>query len=233
LIKSSTRERWTESFADLRDGFDGFFSRMIGKRDWWPNSERGTGPALIRVRAVGDEQRAIRDEEWLDATYTALKRWQAFRGPKGGVSEERFRTSIARAGPHLARIRGTQIDGIESSQLPELFELFQSLEALKPSRAKWVSISKTLYHLLPELVMPMDKIITARFLGWSSLPQGLDEELLVTLYEHLSSVAHSVGGSRLDELGLDPTIEDPAQREAMRLGRARVIDFAMAGKLGM
>ena len=233
MIDPRTREHWAEAFADLGARFDEYFAPMAGRRGWWPDPERGTGPALARARSLADPRRAVDDDAWLSETYAALRKWQAFRGPAGGVSERRFRRSIARTEPHLPRLRGVRIDEIEPSELPRLFELFRSLEDLKPSRAKWVSISKTLYHLLPELVTPMDKVITARFLGGSTLPTGLDEDFFVTLYGHLSEVARSVGGSRLDELGLDPTIEDPARRHAMRIGRARVIDFAMAGKLGI
>ena len=233
MIDPRTREHWAASFADLGARFDEYFAPMAGRRGWWPDPERGTGPALARARSLADPRRAVDDDAWLSETYAALRKWQAFRGPAGGVSEQRFRRSIARTEPHLPRLRGVRIDEIEPSELPRLFELFRSLEDLKPSRAKWVSISKTLYHLLPELVIPMDNVITAGFLGRSTLPEGLDEEFLVGFYEGVTAAARTVGGEHLDELGKDSAIEDPALRNAIRLGRARVIDLAMAGKLGL
>ena len=59
------------------------------------------------------------------------------------------------------------------------------------------------------------------------------EEFLVGFYEGVTAAARTVGGEHLDELGKDSAIEDPALRNAIRLGRARVIDLAMAGKLGL
>jgi hypothetical protein len=146
MIKLSTQERRTASFADLADRFEEYFSPMVGRRGWWPSSDGGTGLALMRLRLLGDERRAIQDETWLNATYAAHKRWQAFRGPKGGVSEARFRTSIAHLKPHLARFRGVAIDDIGPSQLLELLALFRSLEVTiseKPHPRRSTTMSQT------------------------------------------------------------------------------------------
>lgn len=94
------------------------------------------------------------------------------------------------------------------------------------------SSRRLIRHLLPDLVLPMDNKFTAPFLGLRSLPQGIDRGWLFPSYGIFGSLAERVGRERLERLARsNPYLSSDAEREAVRLGLARVVDFAMAGSL--
>ena len=60
---------------------------------------------------------------------------------------------------------------------------------IKPTARKWVVVSKTLHHLLPDLVVPMDNLMTAPFLGMSALPATFDGSFLEVAYSAFTDLA--------------------------------------------
>src|SRR5439155_8374101 len=100
-----------------------------------------------------------------------------------------------------------------------LLSLFGQLEDVKPTRTKWTAVSKTMYLLLPDLVVPMDRS-TWRFLG-RVVPSGLHEEDFGLAYATFSAIARDadMGTTLLAELA------QPSP-DTVRLGLARVVDFA-------
>ena len=219
-------ERRRRDFEDLATHFDEHFSRLLAAPDWWPGPASKTGQALARVRTLGAASRAVDDEAWLSAAYGALLRWQAFRGVRGGIPEDRFRAGMEGLGDLVAPVESRTISTIPRAGIAQLFDLFAAVAPLKPTRSKWVVASKTLYHLLPDLVVPMDRLVTARFLRLSALPEGLDQRFFREFYEDVARVARSVGGAHLEVLSrANPHASD----DRIRIGQARVIDFAMAG----
>jgi hypothetical protein len=213
-------------FDDLAARFDEHFSRVLADADWWPSARSKTGQALARVRELGAASRAVTDDAWLSAAYGALRRWQAFRGVRGGVPEARFRSVVAGLGDIVAPVESWTISNISGDGIARLYELFVAVAPIKPTMAKWVVTSKTLYHLLPELVTPMDGMVTAHFLRRSSLPLGLDRAFFLRFFGDVADVARSIGGIHLETLSrADPF----ASGDRVRIGQARVLDFAMAG----
>ena len=210
---------------DLAVRFDEYFGRLLTDAGWWPSAASTTGRALARVREIG-AARAVTDDTWLTTAYGALRRWQAFRGVRGGVPEARFRAVVEGLGELVAPVETSTISSVTGEGIGQLYALFEALAPVKPTSSKWVVTSKTLYHLLPELVVPMDRMVTARFLRLSSLPAGLDRRFFVRFYRDVTDVARSLGDERLESLSrADPF----ATGDEIRIGQARVIDFAMAG----
>jgi hypothetical protein len=110
-----------------------------------------------------------------------------------------------------------------------LVRLFEGLEGVKSSAAQVVFASKTLHHLLPELIVPFDNQITCGFFGWRMLPNRASAEWLCGIYSILGDVASEVGPKTLDALGEPYWPLDPAVSRAFRIGRARVVDLGMEG----
>jgi hypothetical protein len=66
------------------------------------------------------------------------------------------------------------------------------------NRARIVAGTKTLHHLLPDLVPPMDRAWTGAFFGWTVLdPQNHQSEILLEAFGALAGVASAVKPSRL------------------------------------
>jgi hypothetical protein len=193
-------DRRRRDFDELAARFDEHLSRLLAEPAWWPSPASKTGQALARVRTLGAASRAVDDEAWLSAAYGALQRWQAFRGVRGGIPEGRFREGMEGLGALVVPVESWTISTIPREGIAQLFDLFAAVAPIKPTRSKWVVTSKTLYHLLPDLVVPMDRMVTARFLNLSSLPEGLDRRFFLEFYEDASRVARSVGGTHLEVL---------------------------------
>ena len=225
---SHEEDRRRRDFDDLTRRFDDHFARLLAHADWWPGAASKTGQALARVRELGAASRAVTDEAWLSAAYGSLQRWQAFRGVRGGVPEAQFRAVVGGLEDLVASVEPWTISNVTGDGTARLYELFVAVAQIKPSASKWVASSKTLYHLLPELVVPMDGVITAGFLRRSSLPAGLERPFFVRFYEDVSGVARTLGADRLEALSRANPF---APGDSIRIGQARVIDFAMAGAL--
>jgi hypothetical protein len=79
--------------------------------------------------------------------------------------------------------------------------LLDALDGIKTSEAQIVAISKTLYHLLPELIVPFDGQVTCGFFDWPSLPKRPHRDWLSEVYSLLGELAGGVGARELDRLG--------------------------------
>lgn len=203
---------------------------MTALPDWWP------GPAQVEcarlVREAGDPAVALRTDDYVSALIRSLAGWRAFRGTS--IDEERVGACLRGVAPMLGRWRGTTILSLRSDDYGDLFELFHALRDLKRTQRKWVVTSKTLHHLLPDLVVPMDNQITAPFLGRSSLPADFDAGFLAEACDAFTRVArdpgYGIGGRRIRDAAREVPWPCPgAARRDCRVGAARVVDFAIAG----
>ncbi|HXJ65295.1 MAG TPA: hypothetical protein VNN79_16190 [Actinomycetota bacterium] len=180
-------------------------------------------------RRAGPERIAA-DRELRGWLYRALGEWGALRG--GEIDPRRFARKLTAPAfvQALGEARDLRISRFDPNRHGEvLVRLFEGLDGIKSSEAQLVATSKALYHLLPELVVPFDGVITCGFFGWNTLPQRIHAEWLIGVYTLLAGVASKVGSRELDRLGTPSWPLDPAVAGALRLGQARVIDFGLEG----
>ena len=175
---------------------------------------------------------ALASEPFVDALCSSLKRWRAFRG----VPFDRGRVlgALHAAAPLLGRWEGVSILRLPASSVEDLFEIFEAVRDIKPTERKWVVTSKTLYHLLPDLIVPMDNLMTAPFLGISSLPATFEASFLVEAYSAFTDLAtnraHGIGAGRVRAAAREvPYPVAGYAKGDCRIGHARVIDLAIAG----
>jgi hypothetical protein len=184
---------------------------------------------LLRAREVGPKA-AVSDPVLRGWLFAALGEWGARRG--GEIDQRRFARKLTAPGfvEALGEAQEFQLARFDPKRHGDvLVRLFDGLDGIKSSEAQLVAISKGLYHLLPELVVPFDGVITCGFFAWNALPTRVHGEWLTDVYEVLAGVASKVGPRRLDRLGTPTWPLDPAIGAALRLGQARVIDFGLEG----
>lgn len=213
----------------LAANFEAAFAPLREDRGWWPNTKRRSTWVLVRVRELGPVA-VVHDREARSWLYGALGEWGARRG--GEIEPRRFaRMLTAPAFVEALReaqdLRLARFDPNRHGEV--LVRLFEGLDGIKSSEAQLVAISKGLYHLLPELVVPLDGVITCGFFGWNALPTGVHGGWLTDVYDVLAGVASKVGPRLLDRLGTPTWPLDPAIGAALRLGQARVVDFGLEG----
>jgi hypothetical protein len=186
--------------AVLARNFESAFAPMRRNRAWWPSTEKHSAWAIIRVREVGPD-RAVDSATFRARLLGALGEWGAFRG--GSVSSQRLARHLTSSASvealrEACRLSLDEFDVARHGDL--LVRLFQGLEGVKSSEAQLVFVSKTLHHLLPELIVPFDNRITCGFFGWSTLPKKASAEWLCSIYSILGDVASEVGPDTLDAL---------------------------------
>jgi hypothetical protein len=87
------------------------------------------------------------------------------------------------------------------------------------NEAKLVSGSKALHHLLPELVVPIDRAYTQRFFGWQNpVFQYRQRQCFREAFSAFAEIARSVGPENFVGTG-------------WRSSRTKIIDNALIGML--
>jgi hypothetical protein len=216
--------------AAVARSFSRSWDLLLGRRGWWPDERQVECARLLRE--AGSGAGAITSEEFVVALGASLRSWRAFRGVR--FEHERVVRSLQMVAPMLGRWEGTSILTLRRDRVADLFELFEAIQDIKPTSRKWVVTSKTLYHLLPDLIVPMDNLMTAPFLGRSSLPATFEPAFLVEAYAAFVDLAanreHGIGSSAVRRAATQvPFPVSSASPEDCRIGLARVVDFAIAG----
>ncbi len=170
-------------------------------------------------------------DRYVDALGSSLRKWRAFRGAR---FDSKRVSSLQSVAPLLSRWERTSILTIRERDVDDLFELFDAALEIKPTQRKWVVTSKTLHHLMPDLIAPMDNRMTAPFLGMGSLPATFESSFLVESYAAFIDLArnrgYGIGARQVRAAWREvPYGVGGASLEDCRIGLARVIDFAIAG----
>jgi hypothetical protein len=184
------------------------------------------------LRGAGDPSAALQTTDYPTALIRSLVNWRAFRGVS--IEPEHVATCLEGVVPLLGRWRGSTILSLHDDDYGDLFDLFDALRDLKPTQRKWVATSKTLHHLLPDLIVPMDNLMTAPFLGLGALPVRFDAGFLAEAYGAFTQVAldkeDGIGSRRIRAAAREvPWQTAGASHRDCQVGVARVIDFAIAG----
>jgi hypothetical protein len=204
-------------------------ARLLRDPSWWPNTKKHSAWVLVRGREFGPEL-LVKDRvsrEWL---LRALDEWRATRG--GPIEPRRFARRLTSPGflDALREAHSIQLAEFDPAAHSDVVvDLFERLDGIKASHAQLVAISKTLYHLLPELIVPFDGQVTCGFFNWNGLPKNVHPEWLSEVYSVLGGIAASVGSRELDRLGRPAWPLDSAVSDALRIGQARVVDFGLEG----
>ena len=205
---------------------------MLASPGWWPDARQAECARL--QREAGSLAVAARSPAYAEALGGSLRKWRAFRGTR--FDAERLRASLRAVAPLLDRWERVSILTLRDADLDDLFELFDAIREVKPTQRKWVVTSKMLHHVLPDLIVPMDNLMTAPFLGRASLPATFEASFLAASYAAFIDLArgrgrgHGIGAPRIRAAAR--AVPYPVAGAALRdchIGHARVVDFAIAG----
>jgi hypothetical protein len=115
-------------------------------------------------RQLGSVRAAASDQEFAAALRRTLLAWGIGRRASRLVSEHDFAAALRNAVPRLEEFEPLTIDsvGLPADLAERLWLLINSLGVVE-NKAKLVAGAKTLHHLLPDLVVPMDRAWTGMF----------------------------------------------------------------------
>jgi len=120
-------------------------------------------------------------------------------GPKGAklVPFDTFAGSLKSHGSRLDAFYGLRIESLATPDVCTLSDsLWGIVESIKVSatESKIVAGSKTLHHLLPNLVPPIDREHTGEFFLWRNQMQYRQKEMFVDIFPRLVALAKSIVG---------------------------------------
>src|SRR4030067_1036447 len=111
---------------------------------------------------------AIRNMDYLEGLYRTLRAWGI--GARGSrlVSFKRFERAFRDRESEIEELETLAIDQSEMDVIRtsrKLWKIINELEIVE-NKTKLVPCTKALHHLLPNLVVPMDREYTQIFFGW-------------------------------------------------------------------
>lgn len=162
-----------DRMEDRVSELDAGFRRFV---DVFGQSERFSGPSwyfhrktLARGATHASIESLLEDDLFFDALYATLTAWGLHRMGPGNTklrNLDDIRSSIREQSERLVELRPLRITDIADSDIPRIVDrVWAVLTALRVSiaKAQIVANSKTLHHLLPDLVPPMDREYTFQF----------------------------------------------------------------------
>jgi hypothetical protein len=156
----------------LAGGFPVFVSAFARNPPFDRPAQLSTHQKTIDIRrTLGSAQAAIHDATFLEALYKTLRAWGI--GSRGSRLLElpEFARSLEQNEEEIAALESVCLDA-ENLNVPDVSarvgRVVRSLR-LVDNKAALVPTTKALHHLLPDLVVPMDRVYTRLFFGWHEL----------------------------------------------------------------
>ncbi len=163
------------------------------------------------IRDSGNYNKLLTNELFLERIYATLVSWGMHRmGPRGAKMRdfESIRQSIDSNRMHLealATFKLHELDDAGKEHVKDrLLRVFDNLRVMK-SRSQLVGSSKTLHHLLPDLVPPIDREYTVRFFYGTPRskpsigPEG-EAEVFLEIFDGFHHVCRNLGLTEADYL---------------------------------
>ncbi|MHB1595846.1 MAG: DUF7669 domain-containing protein [Streptosporangiaceae bacterium] len=150
--------------------------------------------AIDRRRHVGSAGAALADDEFLTLLYQTLRRWGIGVRASRLAPLPEFRRQLRAHAGRISALDGTRIDD-PALDVPAAAQAIWSIVAnlgIVANISVIVPGTKTLHHLLPDLVPPMDRAWTGAFFRWSAAaPQSGQAATFEYTFNGLASIARA------------------------------------------
>jgi hypothetical protein len=148
----------------------------------------------LRQQAAG-MRAAVESDAFVRSLYTTLQKWGLDQRASKLVPVDAFGRALRAASPRLEQLELLTINGagLPPGLTEQLWQLVSSLDVVE-NAAKIVAGTKTLHHLLPDLVPPIDRKYTRPFFGLHD-PQFQDSRqpiIFRQMYGYFAEIARQV-----------------------------------------
>jgi hypothetical protein len=198
---SVKRARIEARLDALIHGFDGFVAAYDDAVPFVRSGQYESHRATIdRRRQYATVEDALLDDELLDLLHETLQRWGIGRRASRLVGQSEFREALRTEGGRLAAIGDRSLEALHGGADAvgeQVWDLVEGL-AIVDNVARIVPGTKTLHHLLPDLVPPMDRAWTGRFFEWNPADLQINQRrTFLSAWRDLARVAAATRPSRL------------------------------------
>lgn len=163
---------------------------------------------------------AIHDDLFTSLLHETLKKWGIGKRASQLVGITQFREALGECEHELIAMESLSIEDLSNDMVDKvsiaLCALVRTIHVVD-NNAKVVAGTKTLHHLLPSLVPPMDRAWTGKFFGWSALDwQHKQDELFLEGFATFTRIARMTQPSRFVGQG-------------WRTSQTKILDNALIG----
>lgn len=170
----------------------------------------------LRYRA-GSVEEALSDRDFIHSLWITLQKWGI--GSRGSrlVSLEYFTRALRAASDRIVRLEDLRIDQpLSRTDIVSIWDMVQRLGIVE-NKAKLVPGTKALHHILPDLVVPIDRMYTQSFFGLHNPEfQYGQDKVCLEMFKVFNRVACSVEPHKWLDTGWNSS-------------RSKIIDNAIVG----
>lgn len=166
---------------------------------------------------------AAADEKFLKALHQLLIDWYGNRSWHIVDYDDMFRCKVKEAAKHLDRLNGYRIeDAMTTNVTCELWDVIAKLRVTN-AEARIVSGTKTIHHLVPNLIPPMDNQYTGDFF----LGYGVGQGGYTVFRRMYSTYVHLARCLRIQLIELEAKFR--ADRNSFNTSIPKILDNAVIG----
>ena len=191
-----------------------------------------SGPSVyFHERAIERRRRhttvagLLADERFLEYVYAVLPAWGMHRMGNQSAKVCEFSPLVARlrsAAPLIEELWPLNITRLAPESIPAVSQTaWRIMEVIRVSTSETqiVAGSKTLHHVLPDLIPPIDRQYTFRFFTGQKVVRSGDQRAFLEWFPYLAEIG----------LRCRKSINTAVSRGGMATGPAKVIDNAIIG----
>ena len=174
-----------DNFELCLEAYDGQVPfRRSGQYSW----HRKT---IDRRRSWSKISEALEDDLFLDALYETLQAWGIGKRASRIVTRDQFGRNLRQCSDEISYFEDLQIYD-HNLDIPatsnELWKLIEKIHVVE-NVSLIVPGTKTLHHLLPDLVPPMDRAWTGAFFSWSATTPHYEKQAFTQTFASFSKIA--------------------------------------------
>jgi hypothetical protein len=198
----------------------GDYVKSFGSAPAFNDEQLGAHLETLALRSqLGSAATAANNSEFARALRRTLELWRMnTRGAKL-VSLPDFEASLRHCAADIASFENEQLEAEVLNATATAERLWSLIEKMRISATgvRFVACTKALHHLLPNLVVPMDRQFTGAFFGWNTHDwQKKEEQLFKSAFVVFREIARKAKPSQYVGAGWNT-------------GPAKVVDNAIVG----
>ena len=155
---------------------------------------------IDRRRELGSTRAAVADERFTALLHETLQLWGIGRRASRLTPLDSFRARLAAVADDVARFEGLDIggEGLDAGSVAAGLDHLVRQLSIVDNQSLIVAGTKTLHHLLPDLVPPMDRRWTGAFFGWwPADPQARQTAIFTEAFRSFVEIAQATDPGRL------------------------------------
>jgi hypothetical protein len=181
--------------AQLITGFGEYVQAYDDNPPFSPEQLRVHRRTVALRQQAGSVRAAVDNGTFVESLYLTLRKWRIGQRQSKLVSLDDFKAALRAVLPRMEQLERVAINGagLPANLTEQVWKLVYSLGVVE-NNAKIVAGTKTLHHLLPNLVPPMDRDYTRAFFGFPNPALGDYRQpgVFRDMYDHLAEIARQV-----------------------------------------